>query len=1001
MHHRLGMRSLLAATFSCLIFSATLSAQGNANTASKDDWEEINFAPQSSTLTDGYPSLLRLAELLKKHPGYKAKLVGHGDDRGGEKNNQRLSAARAEAVKNFLVKYGADPNQISASGEGKRDPKVPGNSEEARFMNRRVNVTVTDPNGKVIGDGSMNDVLEALQKQLAAAQKKQEECCDSILRRLDRLDEIADMLRGIKSENASLKAEVDALKKAQAATDNSVRNLPKPLSASEVSDITEKASEKAADSAIKKNQMPRFALLGVNLGADSTHHVTFTGKARYFAPFKEKFAFQGQGEYLYFRDRKEGQFDLGIVNRIRDMQVGLFSSFKNVQLSDLHGGGTLGQAALTVDYLFGRGKVGLFGTKAFLDNAVVKREDLTRTLSLETVLKAVDQVGVSGTVGLVKDTYLEGNIGYLKSFGAADRPGGTLRFVFPLSQRWAFTLEGGMNETLLGRDNNGRVVAGVQFGNFLRPKEYKASGNPVPVDVPRVRYELVTRKVRNGNEAPIADAGPDQIGANPGTITLDGSASYDPEGDPIKYQWTQIGGPATSLAGANTAKATFSAAEGSNYIFRLSVTDDKGAVGVARVQVTTTRTPQVRITRFTANPQQIKSGESSQLVWQVENADNVTIDGIGAVNPVSGSTSVSPQQTTTYKITATNRGGSVSETVTVTVQRPDAGIIFFTASPMTIVAGQSTTLSWQTQNATTVEISGVGAVAQSGSQIVSPKADTVYTITARNAFGQATAQVAIRVTAEPMPRIVRFSAAPIEIVAGEAASLIWQVENATDVSISSIGEVAITGTTNVTPTVTTTYTLTAKNSSGEVSAQATVTVFPALRIVSFVADPATSPSPGSKVTLSWNTQGATEVFIDGIGTVGPSGNVSVNPTVDTTYTLRAIGRRNTLTSTVLVTVRQAPSGGGAPIADAGPDQVTTSREVRLDGTRSSSPEGLAIGYSWRAVGRQPELILGADTATPSVRFAPLSFGEYQFELTVTDAKLRFSKATTKVFFGAY
>ncbi|MBL8233501.1 MAG: hypothetical protein JNL98_33700, partial [Bryobacterales bacterium] len=57
--------------------------------------------------------------------------------------------------------------------------------------------------------------------------------------------------------------------------------------------------------------------------------------------------------------------------------------------------------------------------------------------------------------------------------------------------------------------------------------------------------------------------------------------------------------------------------------------------------------------------------------------------------------------------------------------------------------------------------------------------------------------------------------------------------------------------------------------------------------------------------------------------------------------------------------------------------------------------------SWRPVGRAPEAILGADTATPTVRFAPLAYGEYVFELTVTDSRGRFSRATTKVFFGAY
>ena len=84
----------------------------------------------------------------------------------------------------------------------------------------------------------------------------------------------------------------------------------------------------------------------------------------------------------------------------------------------------------------------------------------------------VDQAGVSGTGPLFGKNYAEGNLGYLRSTTAGDRLGGTLRLIFPVNNKIAFTLEGGVNETLLGPGNNGRVVAGVQFGNLMRPKEY-------------------------------------------------------------------------------------------------------------------------------------------------------------------------------------------------------------------------------------------------------------------------------------------------------------------------------------------------------------------------------------------------------------------------------------------------------------------------------------------------------------------------------------------------
>jgi hypothetical protein len=108
----------------------------------------------------------------------------------------------------------------------------------------------------------------------------------------------------------------------------------------------------------------------------------------------------------------------------------------------------------------------------------------------------------------VARNYVEANFGYLKSFGYGDRFGGTVRFVIPYNDRLAFTVEGGMNETLLGRGNNGRAVVGVQFSNMLRPKDFLDANHPVPVDVPRVRYEVLTRRLRIGNDPPVADAGP-------------------------------------------------------------------------------------------------------------------------------------------------------------------------------------------------------------------------------------------------------------------------------------------------------------------------------------------------------------------------------------------------------------------------------------------------------------------------------------------------------------
>lgn len=132
-------------------FATWLVAQGLTTAASRNDWEEINFEFNSSTLSDGYPSLLRLADLLAQNPGYKAKLHGYTDSIGPDGFNDALSRARAESVKAFLVKNGARPGQIETVGRGKRDPEASNATREGRFMNRRVKILVTDAQGKEVG----------------------------------------------------------------------------------------------------------------------------------------------------------------------------------------------------------------------------------------------------------------------------------------------------------------------------------------------------------------------------------------------------------------------------------------------------------------------------------------------------------------------------------------------------------------------------------------------------------------------------------------------------------------------------------------------------------------------------------------------------------------------------------------------------------------------------------------------------------------------------------
>jgi peptidoglycan-associated lipoprotein len=72
---------------------------------------------------------------------------------------------------------------------------------------------------------------------------------------------------------------------------------------------------------------------------------------------------------------------------------------------------------------------------------------------------------------------------------------------------------------------------------------------------------------------------------------------------------------------------------------------------------------------ISVNPSSIQQGQSASLTWQTTNATDVSIEGIGAVQP-SGSQAVSPSDSTNYNLTAKGAGGTASATTRLTVTPP-------------------------------------------------------------------------------------------------------------------------------------------------------------------------------------------------------------------------------------------------------------------------------------------------------------------------------------------
>src|SRR5262245_7371969 len=103
----------------------------------------ILFDSDSATLdASSFDTLDRLAKETKRCPGVRIAIQGHADVEGSTEYNQRLSVRRAQAVVAYLVKVGADAQQLEAVGFGSSRPAAPNNTMANKARNRRIEIVV-------------------------------------------------------------------------------------------------------------------------------------------------------------------------------------------------------------------------------------------------------------------------------------------------------------------------------------------------------------------------------------------------------------------------------------------------------------------------------------------------------------------------------------------------------------------------------------------------------------------------------------------------------------------------------------------------------------------------------------------------------------------------------------------------------------------------------------------------------------------------------------------
>ena len=402
-----------------------------------------------------------------------------------------------------------------------------------------------------------------------------------------------------------------------------------------------------------------------------------------------------------------------------------------------------------------------------------------------------------------------------------------------------------------------------------------------------------------------------------------------------------------SASGANTyvwnpgnlSGASVSVSPATTTTYTVTGTDGNGCDGVSTITITVNPLPTVAAS---ATPAAVCAGSSS------------TLSATGAVtyvwNPgnLSGaSVTVTPSATTTYTVTGTDANGCENTDVaTVTINALPT--VTATASASSICTGSSTTLNASgavTYNWMPGSLSGASVT-------VSPAVTTTYTVTGTDANGcENTAQITI--TVNPLPT-VSATASPAAVCPGGASTLsgsgaatyVWNPGNLSGASVS------------VTPSATTTYTVTGTDANGCVNTDVVTVTVNTLPTVDATATPLTICT-GASSTLA-ATGAATYTWMPG-SLSGAS--VSVTPATTTTYTVTgtdANGCQNT--DVVTVTVNPLPTITAS----------TTNAAICVGSSTTLNATG-GVSYTW-----MPGSLTGA-----SVSVSPITSTTYT--VTGTDA----------------
>jgi hypothetical protein len=588
----------------------------------------------------------------------------------------------------------------------------------------------------------------------------------------------------------------------------------------------------------------------------------------------------------------------------------------------------------------------------------------------------------------------------------------------PLTYAWEQT--GGPGVTLTGADTAQARFTPTQHGTYT----FRLTVSDGDADAEDTVVVSIV------NQLPVADAGPDRSGQMGDLIVLDGSGSSDPDGQPspLSFAWTQLDGPAVTLAGADTPQASFNPTGLGTYTFRLAVSD-----GAAQAEDTVSVTIVNRAPTAEAGPDQMSliglivelNGGSSNdpddlpsplsFAWTQIAGPEVTLTG---ADSVQASFTAAALGTYTFRLVVSDGAAPAEDTVTVTVvnQVPiaDAGpdgsgfvgqAIALDGSGSSDPDGVPSPLSfaWTQTGGPAVTLTG----AETAEASFTATALGTYTFQLVVSDGAAQAEDTVTVTIANQGPTADAGPDRLGVVGGAIVldgtgssdpdglpsplAFAWTQTGGAAVTLAG----AETAQPSFTPVALGTYTFQLTVSDGAAQAEDSVVVTvvnqdptanagpdqSGLVGVAVVLDGTGSSDPDglpSPLSFAW-----TQTAGPAVDLIGASAELaSFTPAALGTYTFRLVVSDGAAQAEDTVTVTIANQG---PTADAGPDHMSlVGLEVVLDGSASSDPDGAPepLAYEWTQTGGPAVTLAGAATVTAS--FTPTVLGTYTFRLVVSD-----------------